>query len=57
MKDTIAAISTAYGEGGIGIVRINGEDALKVLNTIFVPKTKIMERKMTYGHKIGRAHV
>lgn len=50
MKDTIAAISTAYGEGGIGIVRISGEDALKVLNTIFVPKTKIMERKMTYGH-------
>lgn len=27
MNDTIAAIATAYGEGGIGIIRISGEKA------------------------------
>lgn len=25
MEDTIAAVATAYGEGGIGIIRISGE--------------------------------
>ena len=28
MEDTIAAVATAYGEGGIGIIRISGEEAL-----------------------------
>lgn len=37
MKDrTIAAISTAQGAGGIGIIRISGEDAIKVADRIFV---------------------
>ena len=31
MEDTIAAVATAYGEGGIGIIRISGEDALTIL--------------------------
>lgn len=34
-EDTIAAVSTAYGEGGIGIVRISGPDALAVLKKLF----------------------
>ncbi len=33
--DTIAAVSTAYGEGGIGIVRISGPEALSVLQKLF----------------------
>ena len=33
--DTIAAISTAIGEGGIGIIRISGEEALGILNKVF----------------------
>ena len=36
-EDTIAAISTAVGEAGIGIVRISGRDALAVLGRVFVP--------------------
>lgn len=36
LTDTIAAISTPIGEGGIGIVRISGEDALKIADKIFV---------------------
>lgn len=33
---TIAAISTATGEAGIGIVRLSGPDALEILNKMFV---------------------
>ena len=35
MADTIAAISTAPGEGGIGIVRISGSEALPILGKVF----------------------
>lgn len=51
MEDTIAAIATAYGEGGIGIIRVSGPDTLSVLNKIFVSRSKkIVNRRMTYGH-------
>lgn len=33
--DTIAAIATAPGEGGIAIVRVSGPDALKIADTVF----------------------
>ncbi|MEI8175481.1 MAG: tRNA uridine-5-carboxymethylaminomethyl(34) synthesis GTPase MnmE [Candidatus Omnitrophota bacterium] len=36
--DTIAAIATPVGEGGIGIVRISGAQALSIAGAIFVPK-------------------
>ncbi len=35
MEDTIAAIATAPGEGGIGIVRISGEKSREILEQIF----------------------
>nr|WP_330385840.1 tRNA uridine-5-carboxymethylaminomethyl(34) synthesis GTPase MnmE [Romboutsia lituseburensis] len=35
MDDTIAAIATAPGEGGIGIIRISGERSLSVAEEIF----------------------
>ena len=35
--DTIAAISTAQGVGGIGVIRISGPNALNVADKIFVP--------------------
>jgi tRNA modification GTPase len=34
-QDTIAAISTPLGEGGIGIIRLSGPDALAVTQRIF----------------------
>ena len=33
--DTIAAISTPYGAGGIAVIRISGKDAVKIANGIF----------------------
>lgn len=38
LGDTIAAIATGVGESGIGIVRISGKDALKVVDKIFLSK-------------------
>ena len=35
-ENTIAAISTAQGQGGIGIIRISGEDAITVADRVFV---------------------
>jgi tRNA modification GTPase len=37
-NDTIAAIATPVGEGGIGIVRLSGSDALPILRQIFRPR-------------------
>ena len=36
LDDTIAAISTPIGEGGIGIVRMSGPEALTILQKLFV---------------------
>jgi len=36
LNETIAAISTSIGEGGIGIVRISGKDSLNIVKKIFV---------------------
>ncbi|MDY6083727.1 MAG: tRNA uridine-5-carboxymethylaminomethyl(34) synthesis GTPase MnmE [Dialister sp.] len=52
---TIAAIATAIGEGGIGIIRLSGEDALSVAEKIFQAKgladlSKAQPRHMYYGH-------
>lgn len=55
MEDTIAAIATAYGEGGIGIIRLSGEKSKQILDTIFIPKQdaykeSIVNRRLYYGH-------
>ncbi|GFN23105.1 tRNA uridine-5-carboxymethylaminomethyl(34) synthesis GTPase MnmE [Thermanaeromonas sp. C210] len=38
IEDTIAAIATPPGEGGIGIVRISGPEALRIGREIFRPR-------------------
>ncbi len=52
-EDTIAAIATAPGEGGIGIIRISGDKAFEILEKVFVPVSKeIKPRVLQYGHVI-----
>ncbi len=51
---TIAAISTAYGESGIGVIRISGPQALSIAERIFVPAANrddfcFVPRYMHYG--------
>ena len=53
MEDTIAAIATAYGEGGIGIIRISGPETLPILEKVFTGK--IENRRMSYGHVVNPA--
>jgi tRNA modification GTPase len=52
--DTIAAISTALGEGAIAIVRVSGEDAVEKVNRIFKGKdlTKVPSHTIHYGNII-----
>ena len=38
LDDTIAAISTPIGQGGIGIIRLSGKEALAVADKIFTAK-------------------
>ena len=56
MDDTIAAVATAYGEGGIGIIRISGEKSLDILEEIFEFHgiEEIVNRRMTYGKIVDR---
>ncbi len=51
-EDTIAALSTPYGTGGIGIIRISGEKAFEVASKIFVSAKamdEIQSHSITYG--------
>ncbi|OGO01929.1 MAG: tRNA uridine-5-carboxymethylaminomethyl(34) synthesis GTPase MnmE [Chloroflexi bacterium RBG_13_52_14] len=47
-QDTIAAISTPIGEGGIGIVRLSGREALPIVQRLF--SRKLENRRLVYGH-------
>jgi len=55
LKDTIVAISTPIGEGGIGIVRLSGTRALTIADKIFLSKdskkpSTFDTYTMRYGH-------
>ena len=52
--DTIAAISTAPGEGAISIVRLSGDDALKIASRVYQSNTidlnQVSSHTIHYGH-------
>jgi tRNA modification GTPase len=41
LDDTIAAIATPLGEGGLAVLRISGTDALSLADKIFIPAGKV----------------
>lgn len=51
MNDTIVAISTALGIGAISIIRLSGEDAISIANSIFKGKdlTTVSDHTINYG--------
>ncbi len=53
LADTIAAISTPLGEGGIGIVRLSGPKALEIADKLFQGKIKPSQAS-TYTTHYGR---
>lgn len=55
MNETIAAIATNYGEGGISIIRISGDEAKNIAEKLFESKIKkpLENRRMTYGNIVN----
>lgn len=53
-QDTICAIATAPGEGGIAIVRISGEKSREILKACFraVKENEFVSHQMMYGHVV-----
>ena len=61
IHDTIAAIATAPGQGGVGIVRLSGTDAERILLEVFLPASKkalpLTSHLLTYGHIVSGGEV
>lgn len=58
LEDTIAGVATAAGEGGIGIIRISGENSKDIISRLFVSiKGKDINTMksftMRYGHIVN----
>ena len=54
--DTIAAIATASGAGGIAIVRVSGEKAQDILKQLFIPARRreyFESHQLMYGRAVG----
>ncbi|MBE6586400.1 MAG: tRNA uridine-5-carboxymethylaminomethyl(34) synthesis GTPase MnmE, partial [Ruminococcaceae bacterium] len=58
--DTIAAISTPFGKGGVAVIRLSGADALAITQKIFRPKSSrypslshAPARSMVYGEIVS----
>jgi len=57
LDDTVAAISTPMGEGGIGIVRLSGPEAKAILRQVFLPAGQPCDfrpesHRFYYGHVV-----
>lgn len=55
-SDTIAAVSTALGEGGIAIIRVSGPQAISQVAPLFrsrIPLTEVESHTVHYGHIIS----
>ena len=59
-NDTIAAIATALSDSGIGIIRISGDDAIYIVDSIFRSPsgkrilTKVQSHTVHYGYIVDR---
>lgn len=57
-EDTIAALATPVGQGGIGIIRISGREALQVAALVFTPLRGQVEElagyHAAYGHIVAQ---
>lgn len=52
-RDTIAAIATGLTNSGIGIVRVSGEEAIEIVDRIFVGRVSLQEKQshsISYGY-------
>ncbi|RFT16809.1 MAG: GTPase and tRNA-U34 5-formylation enzyme TrmE [Candidatus Saccharicenans subterraneus] len=57
LEDTIIAVSTPAGHGGIGIVRLSGPEALAISRKIFSikePEPAVIPQKMCFGYLLDQ---
>src|SRR5574344_1164465 len=52
--DTICAIATAFGNAGVGVIRISGKKSFEIINKIFSKKVNIPE-KIYFGEIIDNS--
>lgn len=58
MNDTIAAIATPFGSGGIGVIRISGPDAFDIASTLFSKrKTRPEGVSNLESHRVHHGYV
>ena len=59
MNDTIAAIATPLGVGAIAIIRVSGDNAIKIVNSIFKGDNleKVPTHTVHYGHIIDMTDI
>ena len=50
MSNTICAISTPYGSGGIAVVRVSGEQSIAIVGSLFRGRTDLREAKANTAH-------
>lgn len=59
MSNTICAVATPAGEGGISIIRLSGTESLRILMAIYCPNKQqnLMPRMMTLGCILNQGQV
>lgn len=57
ITDTIAAISSAAGNSGIGIIRVSGDEAIEVVDKIFRPANKNKRLANVESHTVHYGHI
>lgn len=57
ITDTIAAISSAAGNSGIGIIRVSGDEAIEVVDKIFRPANKNKKLENVESHTVHYGHI
>ena len=59
MSDTIASIATSLGVGAISIIRVSGNDAIKIVNKIFKGKDleRVPSHTIHYGHIVYEGEI
>ena len=59
MNDTIAGISTTLGVGAISIIRVSGDNAIKVVNSVFKGKNleNVDSHTINYGHIMDKDEI
>lgn len=54
LNDTIVAIATPQGEGGIGVIRISGAKAFDIADRLFISKGKPLRERASHTLHYGR---